>query len=72
MQPVRIQVSTGTRRVTRRASLAKQLTRSFDQIITGIQEWLESEDKLSDKAMGYGLLVLTGIFLVGQIVRCLM
>ena len=54
----------------RRTSLTKRLVVKLERIVTRTQEWLEGEDKLPSKAVGYGVVILTGIFMLGQIVRC--
>jgi len=69
MQTAKIQVK-GMRRIVRRPCLIKQLARRADMAVTAVQEWLEGEDKLPSKAVGYGIVILIGIFMLGQIARC--
>ena len=61
----------GTRRIVLRPCLTKQLVRRVDIGVTAVQEWLEGEDKLASKVVGYGVVVLAGIFMLGQVMRCL-
>ena len=66
MMTTRIQ---GTRRIVRRPCLTKQLARRVDVVITRVQEWLEGEDKPTAEAVGYGIVILAGIFMLCQVVR---
>jgi len=69
MQTAKLQ---GTRRIVRRPCLIRQLARRVDMAFTAIQEWFEGEDKLVSKAVGYGVVILAGVYMVGQIVRWLL
>ena len=55
----------------RKASLVKQLVVKLERIITVAQEWLENKDRPIDLILGYGFVVMAFLFMVGQIVRCL-
>lgn len=66
---VRVDSILGVRRYARRLSLTKLFARRVDAGITRVQEWLEGEDEFPTKTIGYGILILTGIFLVGQLMR---
>ena len=66
MQTIKTQ---GTRRMVRRPCLAKQLVRRIDTAVTRAQEWLEGEDKLTSKVVGYGVVAVTFLYMVGQVVR---
>lgn len=66
MRPVN---ALGVRRLYRRPSLARRLTRAVDAGITRVQEWLEAGDRPGALAIGYGVIVVAVIYLVVQIVR---
>ena len=59
----------GVRRVTRRPSLARRMSRAVDVAVTRTQEWLEGPDKPVALSVGYGVIVAVAIYLVIQIVR---
>ena len=54
----------------RKASRTRQLVVKVERMVTVVQEWLEGEDKLPSKAVGYGIVALTFLYMFGQIVRC--
>lgn len=37
--------------------------------LNAVQRWLEGEDKLPAKVVAYGVLLITAVFLVAQVVR---
>jgi len=57
------------RRSYQKASLTKQLVSRVNRFITLTQEWLEGEDKPSSKAVGYGVVAVAFLYLIGQVVR---
>jgi len=59
------------RRSYRKASLIKQLVKYLERVVTRTQEWLEGKDRSGDLVIGYGVIVVAFLFVVGQVVRCL-
>jgi len=53
-----------------KVSLTRKLVVEVERMVTVVQEWLEGEDKLPSKAVGYGIVALTFLYMFGQIVRC--
>ncbi|WP_066639218.1 aspartyl-phosphate phosphatase Spo0E family protein [Desulfolucanica intricata] len=58
------------RRKSCRLSLVEKLSGKSEQFIDRMQEWLESKDSLPAVVVGYGIIILTGIYLVSQILKC--
>ena len=61
----RLQISKSYRKTSR----TRQLITKVEKVVTMVQEWLEGEDKLPSKAVGYGFVILVGIFMLCQVVR---
>lgn len=61
----------GVRRSTRRPLVTRRLARAVDVAITRTQEWLEGEDKPGAMVVGYGVIVVAAVVMVGQLVRML-
>ena len=67
MIPVNAQL--GVRRSARRPSVARRAARAVDVSITRVQEWLEAEDKPGALVVGYGVIVVAVVVMVGQLMR---
>ena len=59
----------GVRRSARRPSVARRLTWAVDGGITRVQEWLEGKDKPGALVVGYGVIVVAVVVMVGQLMR---
>ena len=67
MIPVNAQL--GVRRSARRPSVARRAARAVDVCITRVQEWVEAEDKPGALVVGYGVIVVAVVVMVGQLMR---
>ena len=67
MRPVNAQL--GVRRSARRPSVARRAARAVDGGITRVQEWLEGKDKPGALVVGYGVIVVAVVVMVGQLMR---
>ena len=66
---MRAHVQLGVRRSARRPSVARRAARSVDGAVTRVQEWLEEPDRPGALVVGYGVIVVAVVMMVGQLVR---
>ena len=59
----------GVRRSTRRPLVTRRAARAVDVSITRVQEWLEAEDKPGALVVGYGVIAVAVVVMVGQLIR---
>lgn len=59
------------RKMTARPTVISKLQRLIDQLITGLQEWLEQDDTAAAKGIAYGIIFAAAVYLAASVVRVL-